>query len=173
MDVRPASPADAEAVHRTFVAACRAAYGDALEDDAFVETVDDPSRVAPLRERLAEAESSESWLYLVAEDENDLVGFVQLRYGEYRPEHVEPGEAYLQSLYVHPDRWNEGVGSALLAASLDALSNRVGRVRLGVLSANETGKRFYERRGFERVGTGTVEVGGVAYDTDVYARELR
>jgi ribosomal protein S18 acetylase RimI-like enzyme len=173
MDVRPASPADAEAVHRTFVAACRAAYGDALEDDAFVETVDVPSRVEPLRERLAEAESTEPWVYLVAESEDEIVGFVQLRYGECRPEHVAPDEAYLQSLYVDPDRWNEGVGSALLAASLDGLPSRVVRVRLGVLSANEPGKRFYERRGFERVDAGTVEVGGVAYDTDIYARELR
>lgn len=173
MRIRPASPTDADAIHRVSVASCRAAYGDVV-DDAFIQMVAEPSRVETLEDRLVDAESADPVVYLVAEtpDTGTVVGFVQVLSGTYRPEHVDPGAAYLKSLYVHPDRWREGIGSDLLAESLARLPASISHVRLGVLSANDAGKRFYEVHGFERVDTGSFDVGAVTYDTEIYAREL-
>lgn len=98
--------------------------------------------------------------------------FVQLRYGTYRPDHVDTGTAYLRSLYVHPDSWGAGIGSELLHDGLAQLPEELSRVRLGVLEGNQIGKRFYGKHGFERVDTGTFAIGGVTYETEVYAKEL-
>lgn len=92
--------------------------------------------------------------------------------GERAPDRTAPDEAFLKSLYVRPDRWGEGVGSALLSAGIDRLPRGVTMVSLAVLSNNRMGIGFYEKRGFERVGTGEYETDGVAYETAVYARSL-
>ncbi len=166
-----AGPADAAAIHRVSVAACRAAYEDALDDHAFLDAVDDPARAERLRGRLEDVAGADRVVYLVAENDG-VVGFVQCLHGPHRPDHVPEGEAYCKSLYVHPESWGEGVGTRLLRAAIDRLPPDCSALRLGVLAANEHGKRFYEARDFERVGEGTVEVGGTTYDTDVYRRRL-
>lgn len=172
MRVRHATPADADAIHGVSVASCRAAYEGVLKHDALLEMVDDPSRVGELRTKLSEVESAETVIYLVAERTDGVVGFLQLVFGDRRPEHIDAGSAYLKSLYVHPDAWGEGIGSELLADGLDRLPDRLDRVELGVLAANDVGKRFYESRGFEQVDTGTFDVGDVSYETDIYAKDL-
>lgn len=171
MRIRAAEPADAAAIHDVSVASCHAAYADVLDDDAFLEMVDDPSRVPDLRSRLVDAATAPSVVYLVAENDTGVVGFVQCLYGDHRPAHVDEGAAYLKSLYVRPGRWGEGIGSDLLAAATDRLPDCLERVQLGVLAANDVGRRFYEARGFEKVGDGTFEAGDVTYDTVVYARD--
>ncbi len=173
MQVRSAAPADAAAIHRVSVASCRAAYEDVLDDQTFLEVVNDPSRVDTLADRLESVATADGVVYLVAEREGALVGFVQCLHGDDRPDHVPEGEAYLKSLYVHPDSWGEGVGTRLLRAVIERLPPDRSGLRLAVLTVNERGKRFYESRGFERVDEGTFETGGVSYDTDVYARALR
>jgi ribosomal protein S18 acetylase RimI-like enzyme len=170
--IRAAVPADVEAIHHVSVASCRAAYEDVLDDDAFLRRVDDPSRVDALRARLDDAGSDGSLVYLVAVDER-VVGFLQLVSGSRRPEHVAEDAAYLKSLYVHPDRWRDGIGSRLLDAGLARAPDGLDRVLVGVLAANHVGRELYERRDFERIGTGTFDVGAVTYDTVVYATELR
>lgn len=172
MIIRAATPADAPAIHRVSVASCRAEYIDALDDPGpFLARVADPSRIEALRDRLETVAENDKIVYLVADD-GAIVGFVQVLAGERTPEGVPLSVAYLKSLYVHPDRWNEGIGSHLLDTALTRLPDTVERVRLGVLAANEAGKRFYERRGFEHVDDGTFKTGGRSYSTEVYARSV-
>jgi GNAT superfamily N-acetyltransferase len=51
-------------------------------------------------------------------------------------------------IYVVPEWWDAGVGTALLSAAVAAL-NEAGfdRATLWVLSGNDRARRFYERRG--------------------------
>lgn len=172
MRVRSAAPSDAEDVHHVSVASCRAAYGDVLDDEALLEMVEDPSRVGALEARLREVSADDSVIYLVAETGSAVVGFLQCLCGDRCPDHVSEADGYLKSLYVHPDRWREGIGSELLAEGIARLPAGCARVHVGVLADNEVGKRFYEAHGFERVGNGTFDVGEVSYETDIYARQV-
>lgn len=172
MYIRSAEPTDAERIHQVNVASCRAAYEDVLEDDAFLEMVDDDSLVEPLRTKLAETAADESLIYLVAQQDSSIVGFLQLLHHDRLPEHIDNDDAYLKSLYVHPTAWNEGIGTALLEKGLDRLPDGLDRVQLGVLSANDIGKRFYKSHNFERIDKGTFEAGEVTYETDIYAKLL-
>jgi ribosomal protein S18 acetylase RimI-like enzyme len=172
MRIRPADTTDAEDIHRVSLASCRAAYEGVLDDEAFLDMADDPSRIDALRQHLADTASDESVVYLVAETDGSVVGFLLCLYGIDRPRHVDENDAYVKSLYVHPDVWNEGIGSELLEEGLARLPPELDRVQVGVLAANEIGKRFYEARGFERMDDGTFEVGGGTYEAHFYYKRL-
>ncbi len=56
----------------------------------------------------------------------------------------------IDNVYVVPERRNEGIGSALLETVETRLAERaVDRIALEVLAANEAGRRFYQRHGYE------------------------
>lgn len=77
-------------------------------------------------------------------------------------------------LYVDPDHRREGVGTALLDRTREALASRgVERVRGFVLTANDPGNAFYRAAGFERVDEGVTVIGGERYDEAVYERVSR
>lgn len=72
---------------------------------------------------------------------------------------------------MHPDRWREGIGSALLdRVERTATENRGDVLRLAVLAANGLGRSFYEARGYEQRGERDA-----AFDGDVseYVYEKR
>ncbi|HEX6221443.1 MAG TPA: GNAT family N-acetyltransferase [Acidimicrobiia bacterium] len=82
------------------------------------------------------------------------------------------GEIY--AIYVHPDRWGDGLGYRLLQAGMSQLHD-LGHERalLWVLRDNHRARRFYERQGW-RVGKPirVEEIGGaqvmeVRYETDL------
>lgn len=79
----------------------------------------------------------------------------------------------LPSLCVDPDRWGEGIGTALAERVISALQYRgVRRLELEVLADNEPGIEFCERRGFERVGERETEFGGRSCRGYVYASDF-
>jgi GNAT superfamily N-acetyltransferase len=66
---------------------------------------------------------------------------------------VSVGEGILQTLYVLPERWNEGVGSALHDLALDRLcETAVEQARLWTLAENHRARAFYEKRGWSLTG---------------------
>lgn len=85
---------------------------------------------------------------------------------------VGPRDAELTELYVHPDYWGEGIGTALLEAGIDRLPDATEGIVLEVFADNERGRGFYEAQGFEQTGTGTYRVAIMGYDTAIYRREL-
>ncbi len=58
---------------------------------------------------------------------------------------VHDGVAWIDALYVAPDRLGAGFGSALLSEALTRLPRPV---RLYTFTANARARRFYEARGF-------------------------
>ena len=108
--------------------------------------------------------------YLVADD-GRVVGYVAVRWAETKP-FVGDDEAGLKELYVHPDRWGEGVGGELLKRAIETLPDGIEAVLLETLDGNDRAAGFYEAHGFRRVGGRSVEVAGGRYPALVYRRPL-
>ncbi len=168
MDIRPASPSDAESIRRVSARSCRAAYEDILGDETLIETMEDPSMTEHIREKLETSRDDDRVIYLVGTRNGEVKGFVQLLTGDRAPARTDVDEAYMQSLYVHPDHWGEGVGSDLLSAGIEQFPEPIARLSLAVLTDNDIGRRFYEKHGFEKVGTGSYEIDEVSYETAIY-----
>jgi ribosomal protein S18 acetylase RimI-like enzyme len=71
---------------------------------------------------------------VVAEDGGGIVGFVAMAHGNF-----------VEHLYVHPARHDQGIGSALLE---EAKRRMPGGFRLWVFQENRRARQFYERHGF-------------------------
>lgn len=178
MEIRTARPADAERIRQVSARSCRAAYEDILDDEALIESMEDPAVTDEISDWLDETADEEGVVYLVAttatgdEHRETVAGFAQFLAGERAPDHLGDGVAYLKSLYVHPENWGAGVGTALLDAGIERLPASVGRLRLGVLVDNDIGRSFYEKHDFEQVDTGTFDMDDVRYETAVYVLSL-
>jgi GNAT superfamily N-acetyltransferase len=88
-------------------------------------------------------------LMLIAEEDGELVGFSTS--GESRDDDAGAGVGEIRSFFVAAGRWRRGVGSALLAASLESLRERgCTEATLWSFDSNERANAFYEARGFTR-----------------------
>lgn len=172
MTIRPANPTHAESIRRVSARSCRAAYEDFLDDETLIEVMEDPAMTERIRERLEEIRDDDRIVYLVATRAEEVRGFAQFLTAGRAPDRTDPNEAYLKSLYVHPDSWGEGIGSELLTAGIESLPETIARLSLAVLVDNDIGRGFYEDRGFEQVDTGGYEVDGVSYETAIYEKLL-
>jgi [ribosomal protein S18]-alanine N-acetyltransferase len=85
-------------------------------------------------------------LYLVAEEENALVGYAGMMF-------TGGPQADVVTLAVDPAHWGRGTGTALLTALLDEAGNRgCAEVLLEVREDNPRARQLYSRHGFTEVG---------------------
>ena len=119
-----------------------AAYRDILPGEVFDQW--SPAEVA---ERWREIVADPERTTLVVETEGRVCGYVG--FGRARDDDLDPAHtAEIYGLYVHPDRWGEGLGWALLQAACRALLERGYRdVSLWTMRDNARARRFYERAG--------------------------
>ena len=150
IDVREATADDVEPVREVARDSWYAAYGSFIAPDAIdrgLEASYDP-------ELLAAAVAHEAIAFSVAEVDAEVVGFASA-------ERTWADEVELHTIYVHPDWWGEGVGSALLEAAISfALDEGVDRLVCAVFDDNVVGIGFLEARGFERGQAGRAIIGG-------------
>ena len=122
MRIRPAAPADAEAVADLFLAAkAEMTYLPVLHTDA--ET----------RSWIRDVVLGDLEVWIAEDDNGRVVGFAAL------------GDDLLEHLYVHPEAQKQGVGATLLTV---AKERRPQALRLWVFQKNVDARRFYERHGF-------------------------
>lgn len=165
--VRPATPGDVPAIGRIADAAWRAAYGEFLPetviDDAMAEWYDpDVIRDAVAREGVG---------YFVAETGAGSVGYVSG--GPSTDEGEGLRTANLGAINVDPDRWGEGIGSALLARFEGFCRDRgADVVRARVLAKNEVGQPFYRARGYDAVTEQEAELFGTTVRERIFRRRL-
>jgi ribosomal protein S18 acetylase RimI-like enzyme len=148
MEVRRATPDDADTMAVVHVRTWEAAYRGLVPDAWFAErTLQRRTRM--WRELLRGPELTRvfvAWL------DETLVGFCGAATPS-RDEDAGEGTAEIAALYVDPDHWRTGTGRALITATLRDLAECSWReVTLWVLEANDGGRSFYVRMGFELDG---------------------
>ena len=141
-DIRPARPGDVEAICRIAERTWHAAYDDILRtgtiETALAEWYDP--------DQLGSAVERDDVGYVVAETEDGVVGFASGGPTD------DPGVATLDTIYVDPDLWGDGIGHDLLAA-VESFCREAGcdTLSVRVLAGNEVGLSFYRSEGFDAV----------------------
>jgi len=135
VSIEPAREDDADLLTQVQQAAAVAAFGHIFPQDLYpfpTETIR-----AGWVSALADA-NVETYLGRIT---TEAVGLVSIGYG------------YLRTLYVVPDHWRTGVGSALHDHGLGRLKELgFSEARLWTLTDNAQAQRFYERRGWTTTG---------------------
>lgn len=192
MEIRPARTDDIEAIQTVARRSWEAAYRDVLGEDTVARTVAEWYSETSLRG--AFDTPGTAFLVAVAEGERaadpaaggdgggehgdergrddsagraegDVVGFC---HGV-----VQEDEGDILRLYVDPDHWGEGIGTALYERLRDDLLDfNMKRIRANVLAENDLGASFYEGLGFEPTGEATVTMGGEEHPERTYTREF-
>ena len=149
--MRQATLPDAPRLAEIHVASWQAAYRGIVPDSAL--------------DRLSVERGREAWERRLADDTDETLvfdrdgrvrGFVCC--GASRDEDADEGTGEIYAIYVDPEEWGRGYGSALAEAAMASLrQNRCAEVTLWVLQDNERAKGFYEAMGFEPDGAEKVE----------------
>jgi ribosomal protein S18 acetylase RimI-like enzyme len=150
-------------IRRVAAAAWWATYGDSLPETAIDGALGEWYGEATVERAVQDDEV----VYVVA-DADGIVG-----YAGATGDGAGPDTACLASVYVTPERWDEGVGTALLRAVAERLRARgFERLRATVLAENDIGRAFYDRRGFDPVDSHEERIGGTACAALVVERPL-
>ena len=138
--IRPAEQRDAAAIGRVYCEGWKAAY-DGLMPAFFLDALT-PENCAPKPDHIAPDRR------LVAEMDGQVVGTVTFGKGR-----EDASLAEIQSIYVLPDHWNHGQGSALFRAVCDkAQAQNFSGLYVWTLEGNTRAKMFYERMGMTATG---------------------
>lgn len=98
--------------------------------------------------------------YLIAHTGETVIGYARLRTGEVPTEIGDPNAIELQRIYVLREWLGHNVGAALMRAALEeATANNHTTIWLGVWEHNPRAIAFYQRWGFEQVGTHVFHLG--------------
>ena len=163
MEIREATPDDVPTVRSVARESWLKAYADVVPESVIEEAV-------------AEWYADETMTRIVGDDEQVCLVAVDDRSGDdeivgFAHGATDGEEGDVLRLYVHPDRWHEGIGSALLDATEDRLTEMgAERTQAMVLADNEMGNAFYEEHGFEKVGEAETQLDGTTRTENVYAK---
>jgi diamine N-acetyltransferase len=155
--IRHASATDASELSdlgaRTFRAAYAEANGAHLVDAYIADHYSTAIQLAELQD--------ERLLYLVAEIDARLVGFALLRTDQSHPDVVGTNPIRLARIYMDMPYLGSGLGSVLMEHCITDCRRRGHDVLwVGVWEENRRAISFYERWGFNRIGTEIFDVGG-------------
>ena len=136
--IRRARPDDAAAIAAVHVRTWQAAYEHVLGADRLAGLDAEPRRLFWERALTEHADDGDVF---VAEEDAGVVAFASSG-----PAQDGSGVGELYAIYALPEAWGGGAGSALMAATLDALRARgFATAILWVLDDNPRARRFYER----------------------------
>jgi GNAT superfamily N-acetyltransferase len=145
VQLRPPEPGDVETM-LGIVAACDETWRDWTPDGW------EPPAAGSAR-WVTELGAPGRWTRLAVEPDGRVVGLVS--WGPARAGvgwALVPGTAHVGALFVHPDRWRQGIAARLLDAALDAM-RREGYVRARLNTPEGApAERFYAARGWHRDG---------------------
>ena len=157
--VRAADPGDAPAIGRIAERTWQAAYGDSLSTESIERAMANWYDEAGTRRSITQEDIG----YFVAEREETIIGYVSGSGDD------DADRGLLGAIYVRPDWWNEGVGTALLDAFEEfCLDHGYRELQFHVLAANDTGKSFYRKHGYESVETEQTELFGEEVSQHVF-----
>jgi GNAT superfamily N-acetyltransferase len=129
--IRPARADDVESLLAIQRAACVKAFAHIYPPDLYPFPDDD------IRDMWRDALADTDLEAYVAEENEAPVGCAAVR------------DDFLRNLYVVPEHWRTGVGTALHDLALERLRTRgCDEAKLWTLEENWSGRRFYENRGW-------------------------
>jgi len=168
MRVRPATPGDAEAIAAAHVASWQRAYRGQLPDELLDGL--DVARRAEVWKRLLGEEGRRT--LVAVDDDGEVTGFVHVHAARDDDTGLDTGE--VAAIYAVPGVWSTGVGRALMAAGVRALTeDGFTDAVLWVLDGNERARRFYELAGWAPDGAvKDDQIGGAAVREVRYSRAL-
>ncbi len=145
--MRPAEPTDAAAIARVHVDSWRSGYRGLLDDELLAGiSQEERERVWGARLR------GEDPRYVCRHADVALLGGVLAGFavaGPDREGHAVTAVGEVSALYVHPDHWRRGVGTALLSSAVEHLrGDGFAQALLWVLATNVHARRFYESQGW-------------------------
>ncbi len=159
--IRRATPADAPDLARVAALTFPLACPPSTTDEAKAQFIATKLSEAAFAGYLGAADH----VVLIAEAAGTPVGYTMLITGEPQDPDVAAAVSArptveLSKVYVLPEQHGTGVARALIEASLDAAAaTGAASVWLGVNNENARANRFYEKSGFERVGTKAFRLG--------------
>jgi ribosomal protein S18 acetylase RimI-like enzyme len=145
--VRPLERTDIPSIAEAHTEACKVAYRGILSE-ALLDRLTVKASVRQWQERIGLPERTN----LVVELEDVVVGYVG--FGSPHDGDVDPDRTIeVYGLYVHPEHWRAGAGSALVGAVLEC-GRHEGReeVVLWTMRDNAQAHAFYETHGFAADG---------------------
>ncbi|MCL9814469.1 GNAT family N-acetyltransferase [Natranaeroarchaeum aerophilus] len=160
--VRDAIPEDIEGITRVAEQGWTTAYRDVLADATIEAALAEWYDPALTRERIEDDDVT----YLVAAQADTVVGYAS---GAAHDSTV----VGLGSIYVTPDRWGDGIGTALLTEFERRWSTRgYDVVQLYVLADNDVGQSFYRSQGYEAVEEREADLFGEIVTDRRYRKKL-
>jgi ribosomal protein S18 acetylase RimI-like enzyme len=149
--VREATVDDAEAITDAHVTAWQVAYRGMIPD-SYLDSLDSERASRVERRRVNIGAPDEPAVFnLVGEADGAVAGWFAGGPSRDDDRHETTGEVW--AVYVHPDLWRGGIGTALMSAGLDRLAAQgYTEATLWVLEANRRARGFYERFGFRTDG---------------------
>ncbi len=78
---------------------------------------------------------------------------------------TDHGEAELRSVYVHPDHWNEGIGSAIMEALVERCPLEPSKLKAETYEGSDAAE-FYRSKGFNVVQHSAVEAAEIGMSRD-------
>ena len=147
--IRPATPDDTDAIVAVTAAGWRTAYRDIVAQDRLAEL--------PLARWRTEVHVGlrrpvEDAFSYVAEVDGAFAGYCFVA-APSRERDLGPSVAELVAIYVDPERWGQGAGSALMHTAMERLADLpYDEVFLWIFKENAPAIAFYERHGWRRDG---------------------
>jgi len=155
VEVRSAQRHDLPAIALVRALTWQAAYAGLVPDDVLAPLTEPAERDAWVDRVAADGSTT----CVLAEADGDLIGFCA--YGAER-EATTPWRGEIYALYVQPQRWRTGAGSALLHTAIDDLAERGDEaVSLWVLHGNDAALSFYRRHGFHETSETVTDAQGL------------
>ncbi len=162
MHVREATAADVPCIREVAQESWQAAYAAFLTPGQCRRALEDLYDAESLERAIDELDG---FHLLLAELDGEVQGFASA-------ERTWSDEAELYALYVHPDHWGGGLGSALLGEVESRVAGEVDRLACSAFVENYAGVGFFESHGFERLGETKTEVAGSVHEEHELEKRL-
>ena len=159
MNIRQATLNDIPAIATLHVTGWQGAYGGLVDQD-YLGNLTIEKRMADWTGWIKAGETQS----FLAEIDSQPAGFITVGRTKTPPPGSSPirpshsGEIY--ALYLHPDCWRQGIGTALFHHGIERLKEQGHTsVCLWVLDGNKRGKAFYNKMGGQKLGGKMIEIG--------------
>lgn len=111
--------------------------------------------------------------FLLAEKQQELLGYVKLVRGFHYDNRSDPSFINLEKIYLRRHAQSQGIGQRFMHHSLDiAAREGFSWIWLGVWDVNQSAIRFYERFGFAHCGVHHFKMGEHIYEDLLFKKKL-